>query len=143
MQSNLSQPNRYTVAIADDNLVLRRILVRALEETRCFRIVGEAGDGDEAVSLVASLRPDLVILDLSMPGRGGLEALEALRDASPDTFIAVFSALGPEILGRSLVDVGADLHVEKSVMVRDFVDELLAGLAVTEAHRFAATSRLT
>ena len=140
MQGNLSQPNRYTVVLADDNLMLRRILVRALEESRCFSVVGEGSDGDEAVTLVASLCPDLVILDLSMPGKGGLEALEAVRDASPNTFIAVFSALGPEILGRSLVDAGADLHVEKSVMVRDFVDELLAGLAVTEAQRFAADS---
>lgn len=142
MKRNLSEANRYTVVTADDNLVLRRILIRALEETKFFRVVAEASDGNQAVAMTAAHRPDLVILDLSMPGKGGLEALEAIKEASPSTFVVVFSALGPGILGRTLVDAGAHLHIEKSVLVRDLVDELLAGLAVHEAQRFKADSAL-
>ena len=139
MKHNLSEPNRYSVVIADDGVVMRRILVRALEATRCFTVVAEAVDGDAALDAVRAHRPDLLILDLSMPGRGGLEALADIREASPGTFVAVFSGLGPDILGGPVVDAGAHLHLEKSVPVHDFVDDLLAGLAVHEAQRFTSS----
>ena len=140
MKHNLSEPNRYSVVIADDGVVMRRILVRALEATRCFTVVAEAADGDAALDAVRAHRPDLLILDLSMPGKGGLESLEEIRETSPGTFVAVFSGLGPDILGRPVTEAGAHLHLEKTVPVRDFVDELLAGIAVHEARLFAASA---
>ena len=118
----------YTVVVADDRPMLRRMVTRALERTKRFRIVGEAEDGSQAVAAVATERPDLAIVDLSMPGRGGLEVLPDLRAASPDTFVTIFSGIGPEILGPTATEAGAHLYLDKTVPVQELVDQLLEGL---------------
>lgn len=79
------------ILLADDHVVVRQGLQRLLSEQADFTVVGEAGDGATTLRLVEELQPDVLLLDLVMPGVSGLEILEALRDCSPQTRIVVLS----------------------------------------------------
>jgi DNA-binding NarL/FixJ family response regulator len=81
--------------VVDDHPLTRAALVGLLEQ-HDFAVVGEAGDGEEAIGRARELQPDLVLLDLSMPGLGGLEALPRLRAAAPDCEVVVLTASGTE-----------------------------------------------
>ena len=76
-------PPAIRVLIADDHTLFRRGLVSLLNETGEFMVAGEAGNGPEAVQLAAALRPDVVLMDVHMPGGGGVEAVEQLSKTSP------------------------------------------------------------
>ena len=128
----------YTVVVADDRPMLRRMVTRALERTERFTIVGEAEDGTDAVAVITSKKPDLAIVDLSMPGRGGLEVLPDIRAASPDTFVTIFSGIGPDILGETAAEAGAHLYLDKTCPVDEMVEKLLAGLAEFTGERAEA-----
>jgi DNA-binding NarL/FixJ family response regulator len=79
------------ILLADDHVVVRQGFQRLLSEQPDFTVVGEAGDGAATLRLVEKLKPDVLVLDLVMPGLSGLEILEALRDCSPQTRIVVLS----------------------------------------------------
>lgn len=94
-------PPRIKVLVADDLPQIRAMLRRALEMDGRFEVVGEATTGIEAVELATSLHPDAVVLDLSMPGLDGMEAIPRIRDGSPNTKIVVlsgFSEMAPDVL---------------------------------------------
>ncbi|MEK7784357.1 MAG: response regulator transcription factor [Chloroflexota bacterium] len=71
------------ILIADDHTLFRRGLTSLLNETDEFKVVGEAGNGPEAVRLAAELRPDVVLMDIHMPGGGGVEAVKQLGETMP------------------------------------------------------------
>ena len=72
---------RITIVLADDHPVVRRGMQALLESEPDFSVVGETGDGLETVRLVERLQPDVLVLDLMMPGLSGLEALRIIRRA--------------------------------------------------------------
>lgn len=74
---------RISIVLADDHPVVRRGIQAVLEKEMEFSVVGEAGDGLETVRLVERLQPDVLVLDLMMPGLSGLEALRVVRHALP------------------------------------------------------------
>jgi two-component system, NarL family, response regulator NreC len=80
-----------SIILADDHPVVRRGIQALLECEREFSIVGVAADGLEAVRLTEQLKPDVLVLDLMMPGLSGLEALRILRERSPRTRIVILS----------------------------------------------------
>lgn len=80
-----------SIILADDHPVVRRGMQALLEHERDFSIVGVAPDGLEAVRLTEQLRPDVLVLDLMMPGLSGLETLRILRERSPWTKIVILS----------------------------------------------------
>ena len=84
--------DRITLLVADDHPMLREGLVAVLGTQPDFEVVGEAADGDEVVRLARSLDPDVILLDLEMPGTDGVEALERLRDAGSRARTVVFTA---------------------------------------------------
>ena len=90
--SPLMQPR---VLIVDDHPLTRDALATLLAGND-FDVVGQASDGQEAIDLAGTLRPQLVLLDLSMPGLDGLSALPGLRDAVPDAEVIVLTASGTE-----------------------------------------------
>jgi two-component system chemotaxis response regulator CheB len=92
MASHLSTTPR--VVVADDSGFMRRLLRQALERAG-FDVVGEAADGDEALALCRRHRPEVLTLDLAMPGRDGLGVLEALRTMDLPTVVVVVSAFSP------------------------------------------------
>jgi len=84
------------IVIADDHPIFRDGLRRLLESNARFKVIGEAGDGEAAVAQVAALRPDILLLDLSMPKAGGLEALRELGDLqSPTRPVLLTAAIDP------------------------------------------------
>ncbi len=80
------------ILVADDHPMLREGLVGVLSTQPDFEVVGEASDGAEAVRLAEALRPDVILLDLEMPGTDGVAALEGLRDAGSEARAVVFTA---------------------------------------------------
>jgi DNA-binding NarL/FixJ family response regulator len=80
------------ILVADDHPMLREGLVAVLSTQPDFEVVGEAADGSEAVRLAGALRPDVILLDLEMPGTDGVAALERLRDAGSEVRAVVFTA---------------------------------------------------
>jgi DNA-binding NarL/FixJ family response regulator len=98
-----------------------------LEEDPDLLVVGEAGDAQTGIDEIAELKPHVVVLDLSMPGMDGLEALPLIRKASPDTRVVVFSGFTRERMAALALDRGADRYVEKGEAleeVRRAVQEL-------------------
>jgi DNA-binding NarL/FixJ family response regulator len=122
MMSSPHKPIR--VLVADDSPTALRSVCDYLEFAGGFEIVGTASDGMNAVQLTASKRPDLVLLDLSMPRVNGLEAAEQIRLASPDLRLIIFS----ELYGLSLADEcrrrGADGFVPKSQLPEGLLAEI-------------------
>jgi DNA-binding NarL/FixJ family response regulator len=100
------------VLVCDDVAELRG-LVRSVLDDDVVQVVGEADNGPDAVSIAAELKPDVVVLDLSMPGLDGLEAIPLIACSSPDSGIVVFSGFAGERLREAVIARGADRYVEK------------------------------
>lgn len=110
------------VLVVDDHPVVRRGLRACLEEKARFQVVGEASDGRAAMDQVTVLRPDLMLVDVHMPGMDGLQVCEAVRKVSPETRVVILSihhrpdyiqrALSAGARGYLLKDVPADQLVE-------------------------------
>lgn len=101
------------IFLCDDVPELRALLRFGLEEDSSLRVVGEAGDARSAVDQAGELEPDVVLLDLSLPGLDGLEAIPLLRAASPSSGILVFSAFSAERMAATALEHGADRYLEK------------------------------
>jgi DNA-binding NarL/FixJ family response regulator len=101
------------VLLVDDHPITRDAL-SALLRQHDFTVVGTAADGAEAIELARRLRPQLVLLDLSMPGLGGLEALPKIRDAAPECEVVVLTASGTEENLLSAIRGGAAGYLLKS-----------------------------
>jgi DNA-binding NarL/FixJ family response regulator len=117
--------------VVDDHPLTRAALVGLLEQ-HAFRVVGEAADGEEAVELSRRLQPDLVLLDLSMPGLGGLEALPRLRAAAPESEVVVLTASGTEENLLAAIRAGAAgylLKTEPPERIAEFLDGVARGEA--------------
>src|SRR6185369_11061602 len=105
---------RTTILLVDDHAAVRAGVRVMLEAEPDLAVIGEAGDGQEAVRLVTAARPDVVILDLAMPGLGGLDALPALREAAPRTAVLVFTMHANAAYVSAAVRAGARGYVLKS-----------------------------
>lgn len=102
------------IVIADDHLIVRRGL-RALLETRSdFLMCAEAGDGREAVELVLQHKPDVAVLDVSLPLLNGIEATRQIRKGSPTTEILIFTMHDSDELIREVLHAGARGYLLKS-----------------------------
>src|SRR5512141_708927 len=104
------------IVLADDHAILRTGLRLLLEAQPDMKVVGEAGDGREALALAAQLQPDLILLDLSMPGLGGLEALPILRKAAPAARILILTMHDDESYLRQALRGGAAGYVLKKAV---------------------------
>jgi DNA-binding NarL/FixJ family response regulator len=105
------------VVVCDDAPALRELTRYGLEGDSRLQVIAEAADAEGAVRHIAALRPDCLVLDLSMPGTDGLETIPLIREASPETAIVVFSNFSSERLGPAALEQGADRYVRKG---RDF-----------------------
>jgi DNA-binding NarL/FixJ family response regulator len=101
------------VFVADDVSDMRALVRFALEDAPDMLVVGEAGNGVEAVEGIASTHPDVVLLDLSMPDLDGLEVIPAVLAQSPDTGIVVFSGFEAARMRGPTTELGAHRYVEK------------------------------
>ena len=114
-----------SLVLVDDEADLRELVRETLRFAGGFQVVGEAENGEDAVSVVRSTQPDMVLLDLDMPVLSGLDALPRLREASPTTRVVVLSGLREEgIIDRTRAG-GAVGFLEKGIRARELVHELL------------------
>jgi DNA-binding NarL/FixJ family response regulator len=114
------------ILIADDHELLRRGLVAELSEVPGWVVIAEVANGRAAVAGAAELKPDLVVLDLSMPELNGLEAARLILSADPSTRILILTAHESEQLVREVLSVGARGYVLKSDAGRILVVALQA-----------------
>ncbi len=114
------------ILIADDHELLRRGLVAELSQVPGWVVVAEVANGRAAVASAAELKPDLVVLDLTMPELNGLEAARRILSADPDTRILILTAHESEQLVREVLSVGARGYVLKSDAGRILVVALQA-----------------
>ena len=127
------------VLLVDDH-PLTRAALSALLQQHGFEVAGEAADGDEAIARAGDLHPDLVLLDLSMPGLDGLSALPTLREAAPDCEVVVLTASGTEENLLAAIRGGAAGYLLKSEPPARIV-EFLRGVAHGEAALSGAVAR--
>jgi DNA-binding NarL/FixJ family response regulator len=102
----------FSVLVVDDEPSLRRLLVLLLERDPRFTVVGQAGDGDAALAEVDRLDPDLLLLDLGLPGRDGLEVLQALEARPRPTTVVLTGFTDPATHDRARSLGAADCIVK-------------------------------
>ena len=121
------------VVLADDTPEYRQLLRIILEQDGGFDIVGEAANGEEAVRLSDTERPDVLVLDLAMPVLVGLETIPLVRACSPGTAIVVVSGFARGQLERDTLALGAVAYVGKEEVFASIVATLtrVASLAET------------
>ena len=115
---------RIRILVADDHALLRRGLVTLLNYQKDLAVVGEAANGRETVKKAAELKPDVVILDLSMPLMDGVEATQKIREAQSETRILILTSFGTSVDVARAVRSGAS-----GALVKDSDDdELLSAI---------------
>jgi len=114
------------VLIADDHAVVREGTRRILEQEKDLSVVGEAADGDEAVRMAASLKPDVAIVDIAMPRMDGIEATKQIKSQCPDVTVLILSAYDDDQFVFSLLEAGAAGYLLKSVRSQELVDAVRA-----------------
>lgn len=128
------------IVMADDHTLLRRTLASYLEQQDGFVVLAEAGDGDSALTQTLALKPDVLILDLNMPGKGGLDILPDLRQQAPDVKVLVLTGREDDIYILRALRAGAHGYVLKSTdevklveSIRKVMDdEMVLGRGVAE-----------
>lgn len=102
------------ILLADDHLVVRDGLARLLERQPDFQVVGQAADGQQAVDLVLRLRPDVVLMDVSMPGLSGVEATRCIVSQVPQVRVVGLSMYTDAGVASSMAEAGAVSYVRKT-----------------------------
>lgn len=112
------------VVLADDHLIFRAGLRALLDSETDVEIVGEASNGEEAIQAVQALKPDVIVMDLSMPGTNGLEATRRIAALGNATKILVLTVHAEEEYLVPVVEAGASGYLTKTSADRDFMDAL-------------------
>jgi DNA-binding NarL/FixJ family response regulator len=124
MIPNRTEPIR--VLIVDDHVVVRRGLISMLESIEEVKLVGEAGDAQEALEQIPIVRPDVLLLDIRMPGMDGLRLLRYLSDKKPELKIIILTNYAEEQFLLNAFQAGAYGYLLKNVKRKDLVDALYA-----------------
>ena len=111
--------NELSVYICDNYGALRDLMRFALEDDPRVKVIGEAEDAITCVRELPEARPDVLVLDLRMPGVTGLEAVPEIRNASPDTRIVVYSQYIDERIEAELAEAGVEAWVRKDEDLSD------------------------
>jgi len=110
---------KITVLLVDDHALVRRGFRRLLEDDPSILVVGEGSNGDEAIRLVAELKPRVIVMDAAMPGTGGLEATRKILGMVPDAAILMLSMHSEETLVRQALAAGARGYILKNALDLD------------------------
>jgi DNA-binding NarL/FixJ family response regulator len=108
------------LVIIEDQTAIREMLVEILRLDSNYQLVGESGDGQEALSLCLKVRPDLIVLDAKLPGLNGMDILRRLVKKHPTVRVLVFSGHENLVLVREMLEAGAHGFVEKTAGLFEF-----------------------
>jgi two-component system response regulator NreC len=114
------------ILIADDHGVMRAGLRAMLEDEVGIEIIGEAGDGEEALRLSSELSPDIVLMDIGMPGMGGIEAIRRLKTLYPQIQVLVLTVYEEESLLREAIKAGAAGYIIKRAAEEELMTAIQA-----------------
>ena len=128
-----------TVVLADDHPIVRQGLRHLLENNPEFSVVGEAGDGIETLRLIEALKPDVLVVDMMMPGLNGLEVLRQLKKISPLTHAIVLSMQSANAYVVESLNLGAEGYVLKDTGPSELVTAIHA---VTQGNRYISEKLL-
>lgn len=117
-------PDKISVLLVDDHSLVRRGFRRILEDAPDIAVVGEAGDGEEAIKLTHQLRPRLVVMDCAMPGTSGLVATKRILEKHPDIAILMLSMHSEDTLVRQALEAGARGYILKSAVDLELVSAI-------------------
>jgi DNA-binding NarL/FixJ family response regulator len=109
------------ILIADDNDMVRRGVIGLLSGEPDWTVCGEARDGSEAIQKARELLPNVILLDISMPGISGLEVSRRLRQELPDAKLLIISQHDPFVMLPRVIEVGGDACLDKSRLATDLV----------------------
>ena len=137
-------PGPIRILVVDDHAVVRHGLKTILNAQEGWSVCAEAKSGEEALALANQLRPDVLVMDLSMPGMSGLDALRAIKIRLPNAGIVILTLHFSVQLVREIIKLGARGYVMKSDAERDLVDAVSAVAAggtyfTARAMQFAST----
>ena len=118
------------VLIVDD-LTFIKIVLRDIIEKAGFRVVGEASNGEQAITQYQDTRPDVVLMDITMPGMDGLTALKKIREIDPAARVIICSALGQQQLIVQAIQLGAKDFIVKPFQPQRVVAALKKALDIT------------
>lgn len=118
--------SKVRVMIADDHAILRAGLKLLINSQADMEVSGEAGDGRQAVELARTLKPDIVLMDLTMPNVGGMQALQRIKSELPDTKVVVLTMHDDAAYLRSVLAAGASGYVLKRSVDADLLSAIRA-----------------
>ncbi|MCR4393392.1 MAG: response regulator transcription factor [Dehalococcoidales bacterium] len=109
------------VIIADNHPAFREGLCRLLSDEKEIEVVGQAGDGEEAVNLARELKPDVAIVDVAMPKMSGIEATKHIKESSPETAVLIVSAFNYQTYILASLRAGAAGYLTKDTPIRELI----------------------
>ncbi len=115
-----------TILLADDHVLLRQGTRELLEREDDMVVVGEAGDGEEAVRLTAELHPSVIIMDIAMPKMNGIEATRRIKEIFPDSAVLILSAYDDDQYVFAILEAGAAGYLLKDVPSDELVEAIRA-----------------
>lgn len=115
---------RIRVLIADDQALIRRGMSLMIRMEADMEVVGQAGDGQEAIELAQSLQPDVVLMDLHMPRKGGVAATREIMHALPDTRVLVLTTLAADEMVFDAVRAGAQAYLLKDASEQELLETI-------------------
>lgn len=118
--------DRITLLLAEDHIVVREGTRELIQREPDMEVVGEAGDGEEAVELTAQLKPDVVIMDIAMPKLNGIEATKKIKTIRPATVVLILTAYDNDQYVSALLEAGAAGYLLKNVRGRELIDAIRA-----------------
>jgi two-component system, NarL family, response regulator LiaR len=127
MQVNMKEktmPQPISLLLVDDHEVVRKGVRAYLDTLADFQVVGEASSGDETIGLVSDLIPDVVLLDLIMPGMDGVETIRKIKDISPRTQVVVLTSFHEDVHIFPALKAGAISYILKDMKMEKLVDAI-------------------
>lgn len=113
------------MVVCDDQGGFRRLVVVVLGLEPGLEVVGEAGDGREAVALAERLQPDVLLLDVAMPEMDGLEALPQVREVSPETQVVMLTGMTATSVRERALAAGACAYIEKGIDIDELGERII------------------
>lgn len=110
-----------TVLVVDDHELVRTGICRMLEDQTDIQVIGQAESGEEAITIVRQQHPNVVLLDVNMPGIGGVETTRRLLQTAPDTKVLAVSGLAEEPYPSLLLKAGARGYITKGAPITEMV----------------------
>jgi NarL family two-component system response regulator LiaR len=114
-----TEKNRLTILVVDDHPLMRDAIKSHLEKQTDFKVVGEAADGEEAVKIAQELAPDVVIMDICLPGIDGVEATRRIKHSNPQICVLALSMFSNIDQVLKILDAGASGYLTKSSFGED------------------------